>query len=683
MSEIQTIIEHARALIEDSQYGEAQELLATTVAKHPDNADLNTELGLIFCYLQKEFAAAELLPRTVGAVRHPVLAEILRDYFYCRKQLASRLKVADTKADELAKIVAKYAPGKPEGVGIKLSACLIVKNEEKHLDRCLASVKPLVDEIIVVDTGSTDQTVKIAEKYGATVGHFEWCDDFAAARNESLRLATGNWILWIDADEELDPISFDQMREALIRPQFAGYYIQIINLMDANVDASRYVHTAVRLFRNIPSVRFTGRIHEQIINGFRDLGLVPATLTKAAILHHGYQAADMTAKNKIERTISMLEKEVLETEEEPFHWFNLANAYSVAMRPQDAEKAAQRCVALITKDAPYGPALFQILTSSLTAIRRAPEALHFCEVAVERGYDSIINQFERSHALYEMGRYDEALAGIDHSMTMDWPIDLIGDIGIKTYKSHVLRGQILCALGRYKEAEESLDFALEKHPGFGMAVFAKATLLEQIGELTEAFDLYRQASASPGLQLANKYAGRVAMKSQRFADAATVLGEFWQQNTDDAEAWLGWVQACESAEDFKAAAAAYAAIDENTLNADLLVNWGRALQLSGDTSAALQKFGLAVEREPNNANAYFNCGDLLYKMGHYQEAAGIYELGLKRAPKNAQAWFVLGNCFAQMNIPKGATTSYNQALALCPEHEEARHNLSLITQDAA
>ena len=79
----------------------------------------------------------------------------------------------------------------------RLSVCMIVKNEERFLGQCLASVKDIADEVIVIDTGSTDRTIEIAREHGAQVGHFEWCNDFAAARNASIAPATGDWILFL------------------------------------------------------------------------------------------------------------------------------------------------------------------------------------------------------------------------------------------------------------------------------------------------------------------------------------------------------------------------------------------------------------------------------------------------------------------------------------------------------
>jgi tetratricopeptide (TPR) repeat protein len=683
MSEVQQIIEKAHALIANFEYGTAQQLLTDAVKRFPDDVDMNAEVGLIYCFGQKEFEAVPHLPKSVGSDRHELLAATLRDYFYCRKEMAKKLKVSDDKADGPCKIVEKFAKGKPEGIGVKLSACLIVKNEEKHLEKCLTSIQPIVDEIVVVDTGSTDRTVEIAEKFGAKIGHFEWCDDFSAARNESLKLATGDWALWIDADEELDPESFTQIREGLMRPQFAGYYFQIINFMEAEKEANTYLHTAIRLFRIVPGVWFTGRIHEQIIGGFKDLGMVPATLTKGVLKHYGYQHESMVEKDKINRTITMLRREVEECPQEPFHWFNLANAYSVASMPAPAEEAARKCVDLIDKDAPYGPAVFQILCSSLTALKRPNEALLFNNRAVEKGYDTILNEFERSHAYFELGRLDEALVSIDRTMAMDWPISLTGDFGIKKYKSHVLKCQILTGLGRYDEAAEAVEFSLSVHPEFPMALFAKAKLCEKTARLDEAYDLYLRCCDAPGMEPCRMLAGKAALAGGLYMEAMLVFQQAWYENQSDYQAWYGWITACNEMGDQEGYIMACAQVGEDQISdAGVLVNWGRWLEGRGDTDAALQKFGVAITRDPENANAYFNCGDLLYKLGHFKEAARVYELGLRRQPQNADAWFTLGNCFARMNILQGAVTSYNQALVIAPDHEGAKHNLDTVSEAA-
>ena len=114
----------------------------------------------------------------------------------------------------------------------RLSVCMIVKNEERFLGQCLASVKDIADELIVIDTGSTDRTIEIAREHGAQVGHFEWCNDFAAARNVSIAPATGDWILFLDADEELSPAEKQNLPALLDSDNVALIRLPLINALN-------------------------------------------------------------------------------------------------------------------------------------------------------------------------------------------------------------------------------------------------------------------------------------------------------------------------------------------------------------------------------------------------------------------------------------------------------------------
>ena len=142
-----------------------------------------------------------------------------------------------------------------------LSLCMIVKNEQSVLARCLDSVRGLADELIVVDTGSTDETAQVAARYGARILTFDFgVVDFAAARNHALAHATGRWILVLDADERLDGEDVPLVRELIAGDDNAGYYLERLNVRpDAQDSTTDYV---VRLFPNRPAYRFQGRVHE-------------------------------------------------------------------------------------------------------------------------------------------------------------------------------------------------------------------------------------------------------------------------------------------------------------------------------------------------------------------------------------------------------------------------------------
>ncbi len=174
---------------------------------------------------------------------------------------------------------------------MKLSACLITKNEERCLARGIESMKDIIDELIVVDTGSTDSTVEIAESFGAKIFHFQWIDDFAAARNYAIEQATGDWILFLDADQWFcTPGDARNLKQYLINLKLPNAYA--LALRELNVD--RREPTVVkeqimtcRVFRNIPACRYRRPIHEQITKPAGML-LVYDEELEVALFHDGY-----------------------------------------------------------------------------------------------------------------------------------------------------------------------------------------------------------------------------------------------------------------------------------------------------------------------------------------------------------------------------------------------------------
>ena len=179
-----------------------------------------------------------------------------------------------------------------------LSVCMIVRDEEKALPRCLKSLKGVADELIVVDTGSKDDTIAIAKHFGAKIFHFKWCDDFAAARNESLKHATGDWILHVDADEELLPSSIPYLNESMLRSKVLCFLVQCDN--GTRCVGQRFYWTG-RLLRRHPKLRYHRPYHETLDASIQDLILGEPQWQLAhepniVIRHHGYEPSKMPKK---------------------------------------------------------------------------------------------------------------------------------------------------------------------------------------------------------------------------------------------------------------------------------------------------------------------------------------------------------------------------------------------------
>lgn len=193
----------------------------------------------------------------------------------------------------------------------KLSLCMIVRNEEEYLEDCLKSVQDLVDEIIIVDTGSTDKTVEIAKKYGAKTFFMEWEDDFAKARNESLKYATGDWVLILDADERVPNEHKDNLRSLLIpTDQPISYLIYIKNYMFEQDESTVLGHYIARLFKKTPETRFFGAVHEQLYPNWGEVTIPENTFY---LKHLGYGKMD-TKEKKIEgRNLPLIRKALEES----------------------------------------------------------------------------------------------------------------------------------------------------------------------------------------------------------------------------------------------------------------------------------------------------------------------------------------------------------------------------------
>ena len=192
---------------------------------------------------------------------------------------------------------------------MKVSLCMIVKNEETSLPKCLGSVNNFVDEIIVLDTGSTDKTPQIAQQFGAKVYYFPWNNNFSSARNEALKYVTGDWILVLDADETLTDEIIPLLKTVISKEEYL-----VINLVRQEVGSTQSPYSLVsRLFRHHPNISFDRPYHALIDDSVTailtqephwQIGYLPGV----AILHTGYQKAVINEQNKYAKAAAAMEE---------------------------------------------------------------------------------------------------------------------------------------------------------------------------------------------------------------------------------------------------------------------------------------------------------------------------------------------------------------------------------------
>lgn len=198
-----------------------------------------------------------------------------------------------------------------------LTASMIIRNEEYFLADCLDSIKDIVDEIVIVDTGSTDQGKKIAESFGARVFDFPWCDDFAAARNESLRHSRGEWILYIDADERVRNTDRKALEKCLTDYKKVAFTVRFRPYLGFTT------YREYRLFRNDPRIRFNGYIHETIVPSLHAVSAEDSITIghcDLTIEHEGYEG---NQDHKHKRNLPLLREQLKEDPKRVYCWWHL------------------------------------------------------------------------------------------------------------------------------------------------------------------------------------------------------------------------------------------------------------------------------------------------------------------------------------------------------------------------
>jgi glycosyltransferase involved in cell wall biosynthesis len=198
-----------------------------------------------------------------------------------------------------------------------VTLCMIVKNEENHLASCLNTIQGFPSEVIIVDTGSTDRTVEIAQAMGAKVKQFTWIDDFAAARNASIEEAKGKWIFWLDADDRISPDNLIRLKQWLTFGQADVYACQIAS-KNLEVGSARTSVRHLRLFRNGVGLQFFGSIHESLALAKADRKLIIAD-TNIVIEHTGYEVDKQMLRAKARRNLAIIQQ-CIDEEPENLHW---------------------------------------------------------------------------------------------------------------------------------------------------------------------------------------------------------------------------------------------------------------------------------------------------------------------------------------------------------------------------
>ena len=426
------MIESMRALHYPDE--EMLQLAEEALAKYPALPDFYAQRGMILCGLASYAAAAESF--AVALERY--------DAGGARTENASFFNdsVAAMAAERVAQIYvhledaerahfwserARQYRGEDGAQGevskLRITACYIVRDDAHHLKKSIESLQDQVDELIVGDTGSRDDSAAVAAACGAEVCHISWADDFAAARNAVLAKATGDWVVFIDADEYFSDETRIHLRAVITEADAAGAEVMLVpwHNIDEATGETLLDSFAPRIFRRRAGRAYVGRIHEEL----RDAdGTVPCAgilaPTQLTLVHTGYSAA--LTREKGERNLRLLLDEVRHSNEPERCWRYLAETYDNLGDERMAERYALLDVALGRRSVVYASRCWRILLRIYGAqSARRDDRLAIAAQAAHEFPELPEMHAEYAEALAALHRYREAIAAAERALTAEQP----------------------------------------------------------------------------------------------------------------------------------------------------------------------------------------------------------------------------------------------------------------------
>jgi tetratricopeptide (TPR) repeat protein len=390
--------------------------------------------------------------------------------------------------DVSARAVEVAARARP-AEGLTLSLCMIVRDEQEMLPRCLDAVAAAVDEIVVVDTGSTDATIEIARSFGARVIERAWTGSFAEARNASFDAARGDWLLYLDADEVLAREDAPLLRALTGHTWREAFYLSETNYTGELDGGTTVTHDALRIFRNRPQYRFEGRLHEQIAHRLPAYLPERIAATNIRVEHYGYLGVLRGARAKSRRNIELLRLEQAEVPNDPFVYYNLGSEYAADGDATAALAQFERAWELLEASGErdsyrFTPALISRTVKALRACARHRDAIARAQDGLDRHPDFTDLVLEQALAHGALGHDEQAIVLCERCIEMGpAPRRYTAAAGAGSYLPRVALAELRRRRGELSRAVELLERCLSEDPEFVGAVlpYASALLAQGLG----------------------------------------------------------------------------------------------------------------------------------------------------------------------------------------------------------
>ena len=384
---------------------------------------------------------------------------------------------------------------------------MIVRNEAEHLAACLDSVVDFVDKIVILDTGSTDNTCEIAHQYGAQVEHFVWCDNFSTARNAALKFVTSDWVLVLDADERLTPEIKPEISTAIQDPHRLA-----INLFRQEIGATQSPYSLVsRLFRRHPNINFQRPYHAMIDDSVELLLQTESdwkvvTLDPIAILHYGYQPELINSRDKFTKARKTMEGFLDQNPNDPYVCSKLGALYCDLGLHNEGKLLLERGLESTTIDAATRYELHYHLASVHAQANQIEAADEQFQLAIEQAIPDKL----KLGAIVNWGALRQMNDDLE---TAAWVYGEAIAIDSSCAIAHYNLGMTQKAMGNFEAAIESYSCAIlinpqnpEPHQNLGVVLMKLGRIPESLDSFKTAIRLYETTNSPEGDRLVRSLA---------------------------------------------------------------------------------------------------------------------------------------------------------------------------------
>jgi ADP-heptose:LPS heptosyltransferase/glycosyltransferase involved in cell wall biosynthesis len=537
---------------------------------------------------------------------------------------------------------------------ILLSACMIVKNEEAFLPQCLESIKEVVDEIVIVDTGSTDRTVEIASFYGAKIYHHPWEHDFSKHRNQSISYATGEWIMIIDADEKLDPDSRPLIKNAVAKTKGSLIAVTVNNFAEGGSVTSGAVQ--VRIFRNGMGIGYSGIVHNQL-----NITSTPAYYP-IILWHYGYDLGDENNKKKRERSLILLLKQMEMNPEDRVARHHLAVTYFAAHEYAPALEHGLKTLEINKRQHTKGKGWTHFIVAfSLYKLGRIEEA---CEQALDGIRDFPLNidlYYLLSRLSFENKDYAATRTYSDKylSLKKDYEENPT-PFGMDVFEMNnreddvlLVRGFAEHQLGNPETARHYLDKIIPIHrPDRNVKLRHIGVNYRNQNDYDDALHFF-QAMDLDGLPLDEAHLSipfcleklnRYTEALQYFDCLATTYPDQWLVHYQRGQLLFRRKMFPEASDSLANAHSL------NQASVDILIDWGLSLISLNKMDTAVEKFLLALAQDENNPAAILNLGLLYYEQFKFEKALPFLTRAWNDNPRHSYSGLALSAILAEANL---------------------------------